>query len=74
MDLAKLAALKNVKLSSVVKLDEKGDIVLRCLNLYLPVVSSPFNDNPGIRKFLQRTRLQVDPKGRGVVVKLAFAF
>jgi hypothetical protein len=74
LDLAKLQKLKNVKLSAVVNLDEKGDIVVRCLNLSLPVARNPFNNNPGMLKFMQHTRLQVDSKGKGVMVKLAFAF
>lgn len=74
LDLAKLAALKNVKLSAVVKMDGKGDLVVNCLNLSLPVAHNPFNDNPGMQKLLQRTRLQVEPKGRGVMVKIAFVF
>jgi len=74
LDLAKLSALKDVKLSAVVKMDNKGDIVLRCLNLSIPVAHNAFSDNPGMQKFMQRTRLQIDPKGKGVMVKLAFAF
>jgi hypothetical protein len=74
LDLAKLATLKDVKLSAVVKMDGKGDLVVSCLNLSLPVAHNPFNDIPGMQKLLQRTRLQVDPKGRGVMVKIAFAF
>jgi hypothetical protein len=74
LDLAKLSALKDVKLSAVFKMDEKGDLVVHCLNLSLPLAHSPFSDNPGMQKLLQRTRLQVNPKGRGVMVKLAFAF
>jgi len=74
LDLAKLATLKDVKLSAVVNLDKKGDIVVRCLNFSLPVARNAFNDNPGMLKFMQRTRLQVDSKGKGVMVKLAFAF
>jgi hypothetical protein len=74
LDMAKLATLKDVKLSAVVNLDEKGDIVVSCLNLSLPVAHNPFNDNAGMRKLMQRTRLQVDSKGKGVMVKLAFAF
>jgi hypothetical protein len=74
LDLAKLAALKDVKLSAVVKMDEKGDINVHFLNLSIPVARNPFSGNPGMQKLMQRTRLQVDPKGKGVVVKLAFAF
>jgi len=74
LDLAKLATLKDVDLSAVVNLDEKGDIVVRCLNLSLPVAHNPFNDNTGMLKMMQRTSLQVDSKGKGVMVKLAFAF
>ena len=74
LDLAKLATLKDLKLSAVVKMDENGDLIVNCLNLSLPVVRNLFNDNPGMHKFMQRTHLQVDPKGKGVMVKLAFAF
>jgi hypothetical protein len=74
LDLTKLSVLKDVKLSAVVKMDNKGDIVLRCLNLSIPVAHNAFSDNPGMQKVMQRTRLQVDPKGKGVMVKLAFAF
>ena len=74
LDLAKLATLKDVKLSAVVNMDEKGDIVVRCLNLSLPVAHNPFNENPRMLKMMQRTRLQVDSRGKGVMVKLAFAF
>ena len=72
--MAKLAKLKDLKLSAVVKMDNKGDIVVRWLNLSFPVAQNPFSDSPGMQKLMQRTRLQVDPKGRGVMVKLAFAF
>ena len=74
LDLAKLSALKDANLSAVVKLDEKGDIMLHCLNLSIPVARNPFNDNPAMQKFMQRTHLQIDPKGKGLVVKLALAF
>ena len=74
LDLAKLATLKDVKLSAVVNLDDKGDLVVHCLNLSIPVARNPFNDNPGMLKMMQHARLQVDSKGKGVMVKLAFAF
>jgi len=74
LDPVRLSALKDATLSAVVEKDKKGDIVVRCLNFSLPLARDPFNDNPGMQKLMKRTRLQVDPKGGGVVVKLAFAF
>lgn len=74
LDMAKLEKLRDVKLSAVVNLNKQGDIVINCLNLSLPVARNPFDHNPGMQKLMQRTSLQVDPKGKGVMVKLAFAF
>lgn len=73
-ELAKLAALKNPRLSAVVQLDEKGDLVVRCLNLSLPLARNPFNDNIGMQNIIQHTHLQVDPRGKGVMVKLEISF
>jgi hypothetical protein len=50
-------------------------MVLQCLNLFsIPVAHTPFADNPGIQKMAQRTRLKVEPKGRGVFLKVTFLF
>jgi hypothetical protein len=63
------------KLSATLKMDNKGDMVVQCLNLFsIPVARAPFADNTGIHKLVQRTRLQVEQKGRGVLVKLAISF
>jgi hypothetical protein len=74
IDLAKLSEIKDLDLSAVVRMDAKGNIVVSCLNLSLPLAHNPFKDNPGMQKFMQRTRLQVDPDAKGVMVKLAFLF
>jgi hypothetical protein len=67
--------IKKVKLSATLKMDKKGDMVIQCLNLFsIPVAHAPFADNPGIHKLAQRTRLQVEQKGRGVFIKLAILF
>ena len=74
LDLNKMSAFKDIKLSAEVKMDGNGDIMLDCLNLSIPVAHHPLSDNPVMQKLMQRTRLKVDPRGKGVVVKLAFAF
>jgi hypothetical protein len=75
MDSTKLSALKDAKLSASLKLDKNGDMVVRCFNLFsVPVSHQPFNDSQSIQKLIRRTTLQVDQKGKGVVVKLAFIF
>jgi len=67
--------MRKAKLSANLKIDKNGDMVLQCLNLFsIPVARTPFGHNPGIQKLAQRTRLGVEPKGRGVFVKLAFMF
>ncbi len=74
IDLAKLSQIKDLDLSAVVRMDAKGDLIVSCLNLSLPLAHRPFNNNSGLQKFMQRTRLQVDPDAKGVMVKLAFLF
>ncbi len=74
IDLAKLSQIKDLDLSAVVRMDAKGDLIVSCLNLSLPLAHRPFSNNPGLEKFVQRTRLQVDPDAKGVMVKLAFLF
>jgi hypothetical protein len=56
-------------------MDKKGDMVVQCFNIFsIPVARAPFADNPVIQKLAQRTRLQVEQKGRGVFIKLAILF
>ncbi len=74
IDLAGLSEIKNLRLNAVVKLDEKGDMVVSCLNHSLPVAHRPFDHNPGMLKIVKNARLEVDPKEKGVMVKLAFLF
>jgi hypothetical protein len=70
-----ISVAQKPKLSATFKMDKNGDIVVQCLNLFsIPVARNPFGDSPGIQKLAQRTRLQVEPKGRGVFIKLAFMF
>ena len=67
--------LKKVKLSATLKMEKNGDMVVQCFNLFnIPVARAPFSDKPVIQKLAQRTRLQVEQKGRGVFVKLAILF
>jgi hypothetical protein len=74
-DMVNTSVVKKVKLSATLKMEKNGAMVIQCLNLFsIPVARAPFNDNPGIRKLTQRTRLQVEPNGRGVIVKMAFQF
>ncbi len=75
IDIVKLSEeLKDLKLSPVFRLDEKGNLIVNCLNCSLPLAYHPFEDSPGVRKMLQNARLQIDPKKNGVMVKLAFLF
>ena len=74
IDLTKLSELKKVKLTAVVKMDAKGDIVISCLNYSMLLAHAPFSDRPGLQSFLQRTHLQLEPKRRGIMVKVAFLF
>jgi hypothetical protein len=75
MDMINMIAAKDIKLSATLKMDKNGDMVVQCFNLFsVPVARTPFGDNPGIRKMAQRTRMQVEPKGKGVFVKLTFLF
>ena len=70
-----ISVVQKAKLSATLKMDKNGDMVVQCLNLFsIPVARTPFGHNPGIQKLAQRTRLGVEPKGRGVLVKLAFMF
>lgn len=56
-------------------MDKKGDMVVQCLNQFsIPVAHAPFGDNPGIQTLAQRTRLQIEQKGRGVYAKLVIMF
>jgi hypothetical protein len=75
MDSSKLSALKGAKLSAALKIDKNGDMVVRCFNVFsVPVSHNPFSDRQSIQKLIRRTQLQVEQKGKGVVVKLAFMF
>ena len=75
IDSADLSTIKHVKLAATLKTDKKGDMVVRCLNLFnIPVAQKPFNDSPALQKLAERTQLQVDQKGKGVFIKLAIAF
>lgn len=70
-----ISVVQKPKLSAVLKMDKNGDMVLQCVNLFsFSVAHAPFTDKPGIQNLAQRTRLQVDQKGRGLFVKLAFMF
>lgn len=75
IDSADLSTLKDVKLAAALKTDKKGNMVVRCLNLFnIPVAKRPFNDSPVLQKLAERTQLKVDQKGKGVFIKLAIAF
>jgi hypothetical protein len=75
IDADKLSELKNIKLSAALKTDKKGDMVVRCLNLFnIPVAQNPFEGSPGFQKLAQRTSLQVNQRGRAVYIKIAVAF
>lgn len=75
IDADKMSELKDLKLSAALKTDKKGDLIVRCLNLFnIPVAQKPFNGNPAFQKLAQRASLQVNQKGRAVFVKLAVAF
>jgi hypothetical protein len=75
IDTYKLSEIKKIKLSAALKTDKKGNMVIRCLNLFtIPVAQKPFEGSPGLQKLAQRTQLQVEQKGRAVFVKLAVAF
>jgi hypothetical protein len=75
MDSNILSALKDAKLSAALKMDKNGDMVVRCFDVFsVPVSHQPFSDKQNIQKLIKRTTLQVDQKGRGVIVKLAFKF
>ncbi len=76
IDLTRLAEeLKGVKLSAALKMNKDGDVVVKCFNYFsVPVTHHAFDDNPGMQRLMQRTTLQVEQKGRGVMVKLAFQF
>jgi hypothetical protein len=75
IDASKLSEIRNLKLSVALKTDKKGDLVVRCLNLFnIPVAQNPFEGSPGLQKLAQRTSLQVNQKGSAVYVKLAIAF
>ena len=70
-----ISAVQKPKLSATLKMDKNGDMVFQCLNVFsIPVARTPFGDNPGIQKLAQRTRLQMEPKGKGVFIKLTFFF
>jgi hypothetical protein len=75
IDGIKLSELEDLKLSAVLKTDKKGDLVVRCLNLFnLPVAENPFDGSTGLQKLAQRAQLQVNQRRGGVFVKLAVAF
>lgn len=75
MDADKLYEVKNLKLSAALKSDKKGDMVVRCLNLFnIPVAQNPFEGSPGLQKLAQQAQLQVKQRGRAVFVKLEIAF
>jgi len=75
IDSSKLSAIKDVKLSAALKMDKNGDLVIRCFNVFsVPVSHQPFSDSQSLQKLIRRTQLQVDQKGKGVFIKLAFKF
>jgi len=75
IDANKLSEIQNLKLSASLKTDKKGDLVIRCLNLFtIPVAQNPFDGSPGLQKLAQRTQLKFNQRGRAVFVKLAVAF
>ena len=74
-DLLNISDAKKVKLSATLKMDKNGDMVIHCFSLFaIPLARTPFAENSGIQKLVQRTQLNVEPKGRGVLVKLSFSF
>ena len=76
IDLARLSEdLKDLDLSEAIRMNKDGDVIVKCLNSFsIPVARRAFDDNPGMRKLMQRTILQVDQKGKGVMVKMAYQF
>ena len=75
MDTLYIFVAQKPKLSATLKIDNNGDMVFQCLNVFsIPVARTPFGDNSGIQKLAQRTRLQMEPKGKGVFIKLTFLF
>jgi hypothetical protein len=75
IDSINISSLDHAKLGATIKTDKKGDMVVRCFNLFnVPVAKKPFNENPALQKLVERTQLAVDQKGNGVFVKLAVAF
>ena len=75
IDNANLPDLKHVKLGATLKVNKEGDMVVRCLNLFsIPVAKTPFSNSPTVQKVVQRSQLQIDQKGRGVSIKLAYMF
>lgn len=76
IDLARLSEdLKDLDLSAAIKMNKNGDVVVKCLNSFsIPIARRAFDDNPGMQKLMKRTILQVDQKGKGVMVKMAYQF
>jgi hypothetical protein len=74
-DMVNISVVEKVKLSATLKMEKNGDMVVDCLNLFsIPVARAIFGDKPGIQELSQRSRLQVEQKGKGVIVKLAILF
>jgi hypothetical protein len=74
-DMVNNSVLLDAKLSAALQMNKYGDMEVQCLNLFsIPVARTPFGGNPGLQKLVQRTRLNVEPKGSGVLVKLSFMF
>lgn len=70
-----ISSLDHAKLAATLKTDKKGDMVVRCLNLFnVPLAKKPFEDNPALQKLVERTQFEVNQKGKGVFIKLAVAF
>ncbi len=76
IDLARLVEeLKDLKLSAAIKINKDGDVVVKCFNCFsLPIAHNAFEDKTVVQKLMRRTTLQVDQKGKGVILKLAFVF
>ncbi len=76
IDITRLSEeLANAKLSAAFRVNKNGDLVVKYFNAYSLTIAQRFlEDNPGMRKLMQRTSLQVAQKGKGVTVKLAFMF
>jgi hypothetical protein len=74
-DMGNISVVEKVRLSATLKMERNGDMVVDCLNLFsIPVARAIFGDKPGIQELSQRSRLQLEQKGKGIIVKLAIMF